>query len=126
MLQEIKKRILADLKVIPGAYKRDTVIKELIRCVLYAYFKEIGLVPVPEFRYPSFPEGPVDLVGMDQTNFVKLAFSSGPTVDLSQVKSMERIEAEQKIIITFSTQEKKVRESLFFLKKGIDHLYLFE
>jgi hypothetical protein len=126
MVEEIKKRILADLKALPGQYRRDAVIKELIRCVLYAYLKEIGLVPVPEFRYPGFPEGPVDLAGLDETSSVKLAFSSGPTVELNQVKSMERIEAERKIIITFSTQEKKVRESMFFLKKGIDHLYLFE
>jgi hypothetical protein len=126
MEEEIKKRILSDLKAIPGAYRKDNVLKELIRCVVYGYLKEIDLIPVPEFRYPSFPEGPVDLVGMDKANSVKLAFSSGPTVELSLVKSMERIEAERKIIITFSSQEKKVRESAFFLKKGIDHLYLFE
>ena len=126
MEAEIRKRILADFKNMPSPYKKDSVLKELIRCVLYGYIKEIGLIPVPEFRYPSFPEGPVDLVGMDKAHYVKLAFSSAPTVELSLVKSMERIEAERKIIITFSSQEKKVRESAFFLKKGIDHLYLFE
>ena len=124
MLDKIRKRILGDLEAIPGGFRSDGVIKELIRCVLYGYMKEQGLIPVPEFRTPRYPEGPVDLAAVNRSFDIIFAFCSGPTVELAHVKSMERIAAERKIIITFSPHEKKVRESAFFLKKDIEHLYL--
>jgi hypothetical protein len=45
-------------------------------------------------------------------------------VELKAVKSLEAFEVEEKWIITFSTLAKKVKESTFFLKSGIEHLHL--
>jgi hypothetical protein len=45
-------------------------------------------------------------------------------VELKAVKSLEALEVEEKWVITFSTLDKKVKESTFFLKSGIEHLHL--
>ena len=124
MFEEIKKLIISDLDAVPAAWKNHQVTKELIRCVLYGYSKQLGLIPIPEYRVPRYPEGPVDLVVLDEKNIIKYVFVSAPTVELNHVKSMDRIDAERKIIITFSENEKKVTESMFFLNKGIEHLNL--
>ncbi len=124
MLDDLKKRIRRDLESIPSGYKTDRVIRELIRCVVYGYVKDQGLIPVPDYRVPRYPEGPVDVAALDDKNNVKFAFASAPLVELDQVKSMGRIEAERKIIITFSEHASKVKQSAFFLNKDIEHLHL--
>ncbi len=126
MKQEIKKRILASVRSIPKGYLRDAVVKETIRCVLHEWLKEKGLQPVPAFRNPRYPEGPVDVVGVKEDHAVEVAFCSNPTVELSNIKSLERVACEKKIVISFSPNKKKVELSTFFLKPGIEHIYIYE
>ncbi len=126
MKQEIKKRILASVRSIPKGYLRDAVVKETIRCVLHEWLKEKGLQPVPAFRNPRYPEGPVDVVGVKEDHAVEVAFCSNPTVELSNIKSLERVACEKKFVISFSPNKKKVELSTFFLKPGIEHIYIYE
>ncbi len=125
MYELIRKRSKEAVKLIPKGYLSDTSIKETIRCVLFGILREEGLVAVPAFRNPRFPEGPADMVGLDPVDdTVKFAFCSNPLVELADVKSLERIDAEHKCVITFSKMENKVKQSAFFLKPGIDHVDL--
>ena len=124
MKEEIKERILEALGGIPKGHLSDVVIKETIRCVLYQYLKEQGLQPIPAFRNPRFPEGPVDMVGMKGDQQLEVAFCSNPTVELQDVKSLDRVPCEKKIVISFSPLEKKVKMSTFYLKPGIEHIYI--
>ena len=126
MEEEIKGRIRDALEGIPGGHLIDPVIKETIRCVLFGFLREQGLQPVPAFKNPRFPEGPVDIVGMADQHTVSAAFCSGPTVELDHVKSLERVIAEKKYVITFSRNAKKVKMSTFFLKPGIEHITLYD
>jgi hypothetical protein len=126
MKQEIKRRILASVRSIPKGYLRDAVVKETIRCVLHEWLKEKGLQPVPAFRNPRYPEGPVDVVGVKEDHAVEVAFCSNPTVELSNIKSLERVACEKKFVISFSPNKKKVELSTFFLKPGIEHIYIYE
>ncbi|MBW1676184.1 MAG: hypothetical protein JRJ79_06165 [Deltaproteobacteria bacterium] len=126
MKQEIKKKILAAIRSIPKGYLRDAVVKETIRCVLYGLLKEKGLQPVPVFRNPRFPEGPVDMVGVKEDHAVEVAFCSNPTIELKDIKSLERVACEKKFLISFSPNKKKVELSTFFLKPGIEHIYIYE
>jgi len=122
----IQKRSVETIELIPKGYRSDQTIKETIRCVVFQLLREEGLVAVPAFRNPRFPEGPVDIAGVDPVNdAVKMAFSANPLVELSDVKSLERIEAETRCIITFSRAGAKVKQSAFFLKPGIDHIDLY-
>jgi hypothetical protein len=126
MKEEIRKRILEALSGVPGGHRTDPVIKETIRCILYGFLKEQGFQPVPAFRNPRFPEGPVDIVGMKGDHVVEVAFCSGPTIELEYIKSLERVICEKKYVITFSNNRKKVEMSTFFLKPGIEHIYVYE
>ena len=126
MKEEIKKRILEALSGIPQGHLADSVIKETIRCVLYQYLREQGFQPIPAFRNPRFPEGPVDMVGMKDDQQLAVAFCSNPTVELKDVKSLDRVPSEKKIVISFSQIEKKVKMSTFYLKPGIEHIYIYD
>jgi FKBP-type peptidyl-prolyl cis-trans isomerase (trigger factor) len=125
MKQEIKKRILAAIRSIPKGYLKDAVVKETIRCVLHQWLKEEGLQPVPAFRNPRYPEGPVDMVGVKEDHAVEVAFCSSPTIELPNIKSLERVACEEKYVISFSPNKKKVELSAFFLKPGIEHIYIY-
>ena len=122
----IRKRSTETIDLIPEGYRSEQTIKETIRCVVFQLLREEGLIAVPAFRNPRFPEGPVDVVGVDPgDDTVKMAFSANPLVDLSDVKSLDRVDAEYKCIITFSRAGAKVKQSAFFLKPGIDHIDLY-
>ncbi|MBN2124989.1 MAG: hypothetical protein JW821_11895 [Deltaproteobacteria bacterium] len=126
MKEEIKRRILEALDGIPEGHRADSVVKETIRCVLYGFLKERGLRPIPAFRNPRYPEGPVDIVGMGSDQSIEAAFCSGPTIELDDIKRLDRIISEKKYMITFSPNAKKVQMSTFFLKPGIDHIFIHE
>lgn len=126
MKNEIKKKLLEAIRAIPKDYVKNPVIKETIRCVLYDYLKEKGLQPVPAFKDPRYQEGPADIVGVADDNRVAIAFCSNPTIELTNIKSLERIGCEKKVVISFSTNKKKVDMSTFFLKPGIEHIYIHE
>ena len=46
MKDEIRRRIREAVTAIPPGYRSDDVIKETIRCVLFGFLKEQGLIPV--------------------------------------------------------------------------------
>jgi hypothetical protein len=123
---EIKNKTLKAIKAIPKGYLSDLVVKETIRCVLYGFLKEKGFRPVPAFRNPRFPEGPVDIVGVTDDHAVEIAFCSNPTIELKDIKSLERVACEKKFVITFSQNKDKVKMSAFFLKPGIEHIDIYE
>ena len=126
MKEEIQKRVLRAIRAIPKGYLSDPVVKETVRCVLYEFLKEKGFRPVPAFRNPRFPEGPVDMVGVKEDHAVEIAFSSNPTIELKDIKSLERVPCEKKCVISFSPNQEKVKMSAFFLKPGIEHIDIYE
>jgi len=125
-LDLIKKQILKAIRALPKNHRKDPVVKETIRCVLFGLLLDQGYQPVPRLRKPSFPEGPVDMAGLGADETVKIAFCANPTVELEDVKSLERLDPERKVVITFSPAKKKVDMSTFFLKKGIEHLHIYD
>ena len=126
MKEEIKKRIVEAINDIPKGHLSDAVIKETIRCVLYEFLRRQGLHPLPAFRNPRFPEGPVDIVGLKDNHEIEIAFCSNPTVELEDVKRLDRVPCEKKFVISFSQNQKRVKLSSFYLKPGIEHISIFE
>ena len=124
--EEIRKRLAEAIKLIPKNHLSDPVIKETIRCVLYQFLKEQGFQPIPAFRDTRYPEGPADIVGMIDGQTLKVGFCSSSTIRLEDVKSLARIPCEQKFIISFSDDQKKVKMSTFYLKPGIEHINIHE
>jgi hypothetical protein len=126
MKEEIRKKIVDAIDTIPAAHMTDIVIKETIRCVLYGFLKEQGFQPIPAFRNPRYPEGSVDIVGMTGGQVVGIAFCSNPTIELEDIKRLERVVCEKKFVISFSRDPKKVKMSTFFLKPGVEHIHIYE
>jgi len=126
METKIKERIVAAIRSIPKGYVKNPVVKETIRCVLFQWLQEEGFTPVPAFRNPRYPEGPVDIVGIKEDHAVEMGFCSNPTVELANVKSLERVACDKKYVISFSPNKEKVKLSTLFLKPGIEHIYIYE
>lgn len=126
MKEEIRRRVLEAISEIPKGYQSDIVIKETIRCVIFAMIKEQGLIPVPAFRNPRYPEGPVDIVGVTKTPTIEVAFCSSPAIELEDVKRLDRVPCDKKYVVTFSKDKKKVDMTSFYLKPGIEHIYVYQ
>lgn len=126
MKEEIKKRTLEAISLIPEGHRTDQAMKEVVRCVLFWILLEHGLRPVPAFRNPRYPEGPADIVGMRADQSIEAAFCSNSTIELEDVKRLDRVLGDNKYIITFSRNPKKVKMSTFYLKPGIEHIPIFE
>jgi hypothetical protein len=126
MKEEIRKRILESIEAIPKGYQSDAVIKETIRCVLFGILREQHLIPVPAFRNPRYPEGPVDIVGATKAPTIEMAFCSGAVIELEDVKRLDRVPCEKKFVVTFSKDKKKVDMTRFYLKPGIEHIHVYK
>ena len=122
----LKEALEAEVARIPKVFRRGAVVRQTIKCFLYGVVKQADLWPVPDFRPPRLSDGFVDLIGVDSEDAVKCAFAIGPVVELKAVKSLEALDVEEGWMITFSTLSKKVQESTFFLKQGIEHLHLHQ
>ena len=121
---DLKKALEAEVGRVPRHFRTDGVIQQTIKCFLYALVKEADLWPVPDFRPPRLTDGLLELIGVDRTGAVVCCFAVRPAVELKAVKSLEALDVEKKWMITFSALSKKVKESTFFLKPGIQHLHL--
>ena len=121
---DLKKSLEAEVGRIPKPFRTDGVIQQTIKCCLYAFLKEADLWPVPDFKPPRLTDGLLEIIGLDRSGTVVCSFAVRPVVELKAVKSLEALDVEKKWMITFSTLSKKVKESTFFLKPGIQHLHL--
>jgi hypothetical protein len=120
----LKRALEQELARIPKPFRQAGVVRQTIKCFLYSMVKEADLWPVPDFKPPRFQDGFIDLIGVDAEERVACAFAVVPVVELKAVKSLEALDLEEKWVITFSPLDKKVKESTFFLKTGIQHLHL--
>jgi len=120
----LKETLEAEIARIPKPFRHGPVIHQTIKCFLYHVVKEAGLWPVPDFKPPRMSDGFIDLIGIDPSDAVKCAFAIGPVVELKAVKSLAAFDVEDKWVLTFSQLDKKVKESTFFLKPGIQHVHL--
>jgi len=120
----LKEALEKEVARIPKPFRNGSVVRQTIKCFLCSVVKQAELWPVPDFKPPRLSDGFVDLIGVDSDNSVRCAFAISPVVELKAVKSLEALDVEEKWMITFSSLNKKVQESTFFLKPGIQHLHL--
>ena len=122
----LKEALEEEVARVPKPFRQGAVVRQTIKCFLYTVIKQAELWPVPDFKPPRLRDGFVDLIGVDSDNSVGCAFAISPVVELKAVKSLEALDVEEKWLITFSPLDKKVQESKFFLKPGIQHLHLVQ
>jgi hypothetical protein len=118
--------LIATWEDIPKFYRRDQTIKRTLQCKLYGHFASQGLSVIADYFPPRISDRPVDVVVVDREDpkRILLALCVDDLVTLNAVKSLSAFDARRKIIFTVHPLEKKVKESTFFLKPGIEHYHL--
>lgn len=124
MEKEIKIYIKKALKILPPTLRHEAIIVETIKCVLFQWVKEKGLIPIPHYKPPHRSEEPLALVALDQRGEIIYAFAIAPLISLGAIKTLRLIEAKNKYFLTFSPFKKKVEESKFFSIPEVFHLHL--
>lgn len=109
---------------IPRAYRHDRSVRHTLQCRLFGLFNEAGYTVVSDYMPPRVQDRAVDLIAMNREGEILYAICLETLVTLAAVKSLSSFEASRKIIFTTGLLEKKVKESRFFLKEGIDHIHL--
>lgn len=111
-------------RVIPRRFRNDHSVRHTLRCHLFGLFSRAGYDVVADYMPPRVQDRAVDLIAMDSDGGILYAICFETLVSLAAVKSLGSFEATHKIIFTTGLLEKKVKESRFFLKPGIDHIHL--
>ncbi len=119
-----KDALEAAWREIPRAFRNDHSVRHTLCCRLFGLFSDAGYVAVADYMPPRIQDRPVDLVAMNREGEILYAICLETVVSLAAVKSLSSFEARHKIILTTGLLEKKVKESRFFLKEGIDHIHL--
>lgn len=109
---------------IPRHYRHDRSVRHTLQCRLFGLFSEAGYTVVADYMPPRVQDRAVDLIAMNRKGEILYAICLEPVVTLAAVKSLSSFESTHKIIFTMGLLEKKVKESRFFLKEGIDHVHL--
>ncbi|NLI34895.1 MAG: hypothetical protein GX422_19250, partial [Deltaproteobacteria bacterium] len=73
---------------------------------------------------PRITDRPIDLIALNVHMEIVYALCFDSVVTLATVKSLSSFESQRKIIFTVAILDKKVQESRFFLKPGIEHIHL--
>ena len=126
MKETIKIHIKKALTNLPPNLRQEAIIKEAIKCTLFNLLMQNGLIPIPSYKPPKRPEGPISLIGLNKENHIVCAIAIAPVITLSDMKTLKAIDAKEKYFITFSSFKKKVEESAFFLEPGVVHIYVHE
>ncbi len=119
-----KDALEAAWREIPRAFRNDHSVRHTLCCRLFGLFNDAGYVVVADYMPPRIQDRAVDLVAMNREGEILYAICLETVVSLAAVKSLSSFEARHKIILTTGLLEKKVKESRFFLKEGIDHIHL--
>jgi hypothetical protein len=109
---------------IPKPFRSERSIHATLQCCLYRWLRQEGYVVVADYMPPRIQDRPVDVIALNDKREICCAICIDSVVTLAAVKSLSSFEARQKLIVTTGALEKKVQESRFFLKPGIDHLHL--
>jgi hypothetical protein len=118
-----------EVDAIPSTMRQDAAIRQVLVCLLYQAVKGMGLIPLPSWKPPRSTRECIDLVGVDVSGelpAVKVAFAVDPLVELPKLKSLEWVDCEDKVVVTFSQRKDKVKQTSFFLTPSLTHVNLYD
>jgi hypothetical protein len=111
-------------KQVPKPFRSERSIHGTLQCCLYHRLRQAGYTVVVDYLPPRIQDRAVDVIALNDKQEVCAAVCIDTVVTLPAVKSLSSFEAGQKLILTTGGLQKKVQESRFFLKPGIDHWHL--
>lgn len=109
---------------IPKPFRSERSIHGTLQCCLYNQLQQAGYAVVADYMPPRVQDRSVDIIALNDKHEVMVAVCIDTVVTLAAVKSLGSFEAGQRLVLTTGALIKKVQESRFFLKPGIDHLHL--
>jgi hypothetical protein len=109
---------------IPKPFRSERSIHGTLQCCLYNRLRHQGYAVVADYMPPRVQDRSVDIIALNDKREVMVAICIDTVVTLAAVRSLGSFEAIQKLVLTTGALLKKVHESRFFLKPGIDHLHL--
>ncbi len=126
--EEIVEELQACWKSIPKHFRSSASVKRTLQCKLYSFWVDKGFTVVADYFPPRISDRPVEIIVLNKSDNRKIdwALCIDELITLHAVKSLSAFEAEKKIIFTTHPLKKKVDESRFFLKAGIEHFHLQE
>ena len=125
---KLSRAMREELEDIPRAMSQDEVSRRTLVCFLGNALRQMGLIPVPGWKPPKSTRDRVDLVGVKPGSNppeIMVAVMVDPLVELAKVRALEWVECPDKLMVTFSPREDKVKQSTFFLTPELKHLNLF-
>ncbi|SFM81338.1 hypothetical protein [Thermodesulforhabdus norvegica] len=124
--KDMHERLLRCAENIPSYFRRSDTIRRTLQCELYFFMREAGYGAVADYYPPRISDRPVDLIVYDPSDPKKIlwALCIDELITLHAVRSLTSFDAENRIIFTTHPLEKKVNESTFFLKPGVEHVHL--
>ncbi|WP_170920239.1 hypothetical protein [Desulfacinum hydrothermale] len=109
---------------IPKAFRSARTVKRTLQCHLYGCLREAGFQVLADYMPPRVTDRPVDLLVLDREEKIVGAVCFDEVVTLYAVKSLTSFDSPGKVIFTIGRLKKKVDESRFFLKEGVEHVHL--
>jgi hypothetical protein len=120
----LKEELEEAWRQIPKPFRSERSIHSSLKCCLYNRLRQAGYAVVADYMPPRVQDRSVDVIALNDKHEVMVAVCIDTVVTLAAVKSLGSFEASQKLVLTTGSLVKKVQESRFFLKPGIDHLHL--
>ena len=129
-LDNIKSLIKSKLEAVPETLRQDDSSRHIIINCFYNMLEEKGVMVLPAWKPPRSTRDRLDLVAVEPSTEdgiprIKVAVVASPLVELPMVKSLEWVECENKIYVTFSQRTDKVKPTTLFLKEDHIHLDIF-
>jgi hypothetical protein len=109
---------------IPKPFRSDRSVHGTLQCYLYGRLCRSGYRVVANFMPPRVQDRCVELIALDADQHIRWAICLDTVITLAAVKSLSSFEADSRLILTTGALEKKVQESRFFLKPGVEHMHL--
>ncbi len=122
--EEWKKELERVWRGIPKPFRNDHSVRRTLQCGLYGRLRDMGFDAVADYMPPRISDRPIDLIALKGDGEIVYAICFDALVALAAVKSLDSFASVHKIIFTTGPMEKKVKESRFFLKPGIEHIHL--
>jgi hypothetical protein len=114
-------RVWAD---IPKAFQSPATVKRTLQCHLFACLRGAGYQVLADYMPPRVADRPVDLLVLGGDGKIAGAVCFDEVVTLYAVRSLTSFDSPCKVIFTTGRLRKKVEESRFFLKEGVEHVHL--
>ncbi|SHF74451.1 hypothetical protein SAMN02745206_02571 [Desulfacinum infernum DSM 9756] len=109
---------------IPKPFQSPATVRRTLQCHLFACLRGAGYQVLADYMPPRVADRPVDLLVLDGEGKIAGAVCFDEVVTLYAVKSLTSFDSPRKVIFTVGRLKKKVEESRFFLKEGVEHVHL--